>query len=58
MYPKTRIIISKNGNSRIEGMEEDPQCYKLKELAESAGKVIEDNDKEHQPVHQDVNRRS
>lgn len=58
MLPKAKIVISNNGDSSIEGMEEDPQCHKLVELAKSAGKVIEEKEKEHQPVHQDVNRRS
>jgi len=57
MLPNTQIIISKNGDSRIEGLEKSDQCYKLSELGRSAGKVISDDDKEHQPVYQDVNRK-
>jgi len=55
---KTKITISKDGNARIEGMEQSDQCYKLVELAKSAGKVISQDKKEHVPVYHDVHQRS
>jgi len=58
MLPKTEITISADGMThRIEGMEKSDQCYKLEELAKMAGKVVSVDDKDHDPVHQDVNRK-
>lgn len=57
MYPKTQITIKPDGSSKIEGLEQSDNCSKLSELGQVAGKVISDEDKEHQPVHQDVNRK-
>jgi hypothetical protein len=56
-FPTSRIVISKNGDSRIEGLEQSEQCYKLSELGKSAGKVVKDDAAEHTPVYQDVNHR-
>jgi hypothetical protein len=56
-FPETKIIISKNGDSRIEGMEKSDSCFKLSELAKQAGKVTEDNGKDHTPVYQTVNQK-
>lgn len=57
MLPTTQIVIKPNGDSHIEGMEQSDQCHKLNEMAQEAGKVISEEDKEHQPVYQDVNRK-
>lgn len=53
---RAKIIISPDGNSKIEGLEKSPECAKLSELGKVAGKVISDEEKDHQPVHQNVNR--
>jgi hypothetical protein len=58
MLPNTKIVIGKNGSSRIEGQEKTDQCFKLSELGKMAGKVVKDEDKEHTPVYQDVHQRS
>ena len=58
MLPKCRIIISKDGRtSRIIGEEKSDKCYELSELGKTAGKVIEDKDLDHTPVHQDIHNR-
>lgn len=57
MLPETKIIIEKNGSSRIEGQQKSDTCFKLSELGISAGKVTSDDDKEHTPVFQDVSQR-
>ncbi len=41
-FPTTVIIISPNGDSRIEGIEKEDSCSKLSELARQAGKVVND----------------
>lgn len=55
MYPNTRIVIAKNGDSKIVGQEKSDLCRKLSDLGKAAGKVMSDKDEDHQPVHQDVN---
>jgi len=57
MLPNTKIVIGRDGKSRIEGMEKSDQCYKLSDLAKAAGKVESDKEKEHQPVYQNVKRK-
>lgn len=56
MYPEVEIVVSKSGDSKIVGQEQSDDCHKLSELGEQAGKVISDKDKDHVPVHQNVNR--
>lgn len=58
MLTETKIIIGKNGNSRIEGEQKSDSCFKLSDLARKAGKVVSDEDKEHTPVYQDVSNTS
>lgn len=57
MLPNTKITISKTGDSKIEGLEHSDQCFKLKDIAKKAGKVISVEDKDHPPVYQNVNRK-
>lgn len=57
MYPKTKIRVFPDGRSHIDGQEHSDQCFKLSDLGRSAGKVVEEKNKEHQPVDQDVNRK-
>ena len=54
MLPKSTIVISKKGDSRIIGKEKTDNCYELSELGKAAGKVIRDDDLDHTPVHHDV----
>ena len=35
--PNTKIIVGKDGSSRIEGLEKTETCFKLSELAKAAG---------------------
>ncbi len=56
MLPETKIVIEKNGNSRIEGHQKSDSCFKISDLARKAGKVVSDDEKEHTPVYQDVNQ--
>jgi hypothetical protein len=56
MLTESKIIIGKNGDSRIEGQQKSDSCFKLSDLARSAGKVTSDDDKEHTPVFQDVSQ--
>jgi hypothetical protein len=58
MLPNTKIIIEKNGNSRIESLEKSDQCYKLSEMGKAAGKIISDEDKEHTPVYHTVHQKN
>lgn len=51
MLPKSKIIVSLGGNSRIEGEEKTDNCYELSELGKAAGEVIKDEEKDHTPVH-------
>ena len=57
MMPNHKIRINTEGNSHIEGMEQSDQCSKLKEMGRMAGTVLSEEDKDHQPVYQDVNRK-
>lgn len=57
MLPNTKIVISPNGDSVIEGLEKSEQCFKLSELGKKAGKVQSQEDLDHQPVYQTVNRK-
>jgi hypothetical protein len=57
MFSEAKIIIEKNGNSRIEGQQKSDTCFKLSDLAKTAGKVTSDQDKEHTPVYQDVSQK-
>jgi hypothetical protein len=54
MLPNSKIVIEKNGNSRILGLEETADCGRLSELGKAAGKVTKDEDEDHAPVFQDV----
>lgn len=54
MLPKCKVIIEKNGNSKIVGLEKTENCGRLSDLAKDAGKVIKDEDEDHAPVYQDV----
>jgi hypothetical protein len=56
-FPNATIIISKNGDSRIEGEEKTDACSKLSELGRQAGKVTSDDNKDHTPVYQTVNQK-
>lgn len=58
MLPNTKIVIGKDGSSKIEGMEQSDQCYKLREMGRRAGKVTKEEDKDHTPVYQDVHQKS
>ena len=57
MLPNTKIVISKNGDHKVESMEQSDQCHKVRDMARSAGKVISEEDKDHTPVYQDVNQK-
>jgi len=57
MLPKHDIVIKINGDSHIEGMEQSDQCSKLNDMGRMAGDVASEEPKDHQPVHQDVNRK-
>jgi hypothetical protein len=57
MLTESKIIIEKNGNSRLEGQKKSDSCFKLSDLAKAAGKVTSDDEKEHTPVYQDVSQR-
>jgi len=55
MLPKAVIKIAPDGTKvKIEGKEKSDNCFELSELGKRAGKVVEDKDKDHVPVHQDV----
>ena len=54
MLPNTKVIIDKNGDSQIVGLEQTENCSKLSELGKAAGKVVKDEDEDHAPVYQDV----
>ena len=56
MLPNTKVIIGKNGDSRLEALEKSDICHKLSDLGKMAGKVKSDEDKEHTPVYQDVHQ--
>jgi len=58
MLPNTKIVISSDGNSRIEGLEKSDQCSKLSEIGKQAGKVQSDTDKDHTPVYQTVHQKN
>ena len=54
MLPKSKIVISKNGDHRIEGLEKTDSCHKLSEMGAAAGKVVGDKEKDHEDVFQSV----
>jgi len=54
MLPNTVIRVKPNGDSVIDSQEHSDLCYKLKDLAKSAGKVVSEQDKDHVPVYQSV----
>lgn len=56
-YPKTKIVIGKDGSSRIEGLEKTDNCDRLFELAKKAGKIKSSEKIEHIPVQHDVQQR-
>lgn len=58
MIPKTVVVVGKDGSARFDGQEKSDQCFKISELAKGAGKVVDDKQKDHQPVYQDINRTS
>ena len=59
MLPNTTVIIERDGTSRIEGEEKSPNCFKLSELGKRAGKVSEDNEKDHNPpVQQTIHQKN
>jgi hypothetical protein len=55
--PKCDIIISKNGEFRVEGLEKTGDCHKLSDLAREVGKVTKDDGKDHTPVYQTVSQK-
>ncbi len=57
MFPNSKITIDDAGNSTIEGMEQAADCHKLSEMGEAAGKVVDDKEKDHTPVHQSVHQK-
>ncbi len=54
MLPNSKIVVFKNGNSKIIGKEKTNDCYELSNLGRDAGRVTKDEDRDHVPVHQDV----
>lgn len=52
--PPATITVYPGGSSRVEGMEQTKDCFKLGKMAESAGKIKERKKKEHPPLRQDV----
>ena len=54
IYPKATIEILDDGDSKIVGKEKSKNCFELAELGNAAGKVTEDKDLDHTPVHQEV----
>ena len=54
MLPDTKITIKPGGEAIIDGQEKSPQCYKLTETANEAGKIISKKKKDHPPVHQTI----
>lgn len=57
MLPNMTIVIGKDGSQRIEGKEHSDLCYKIGDLARSAGKVTEEKKKDHTPVYQTVSQK-
>jgi hypothetical protein len=57
MLPTATIVISKNGDSHIEGEEKTDVCTRLSELGRAAGKIVSDDEKDHTPVYQKVTRK-
>lgn len=58
MLPNSKIVIEKDGSTKIIGEESTSNCYKLSELGKKAGKVVSDTDKDHPPVHQSVSQKA
>ena len=54
MLPNMTIVIGKDGSQKIVGNEHSDLCYKIGDLARSAGKVIEEKKKDHTPVYQTI----
>jgi hypothetical protein len=54
MLPNCKIIVSKEGNSRVIGLEKSPYCSKLKVIGRNAGKVVKEIDKDHPPACQET----
>ena len=57
MLPRTKITISPNGDHKVEGMEKSDQCSKINDMGRMAGKVTDEKEKDHVPVHQTVHNR-
>jgi hypothetical protein len=57
MYPNSVIRIKPNGDSEVKSLEQSDLCYKLKDLAKSAGKVVSEEDKDHVPAFQSVSQK-
>ena len=57
-FPELIIDILPNGDSRLEGMEKSDVCGKISELAKQAGKIKENQKKDHVPVYQSVNQKA
>jgi len=55
--PNSRITITPDGKSVIEGLEKTDSCHKLSEMGARAGKVTAEKMKDHPPVHQEVLRK-
>lgn len=55
--PVSKITIYPGGHSKIEGMEQVDDCFKLGRMGEAAGKIESRKKKEHPPLRQDVHAR-
>lgn len=55
--PITEITITKTGVTTVKSLEQSDQCYKLKDFARQAGKIVSEIDKEHPPVIQTVSQK-
>jgi hypothetical protein len=53
----TKIVITPEGNQKLEGLEKSAGCDAISQMAKRAGKVTEDKMKDHPTVHQTVDRR-
>jgi len=57
-FPNCTITIYPDGkDAQIESLEHSPQCHKLSELGQRAGKVTSNKTKDHPPVTQHVVRK-
>jgi len=54
MLPNFDVVIQTNGDSKLIGLEKSEHCHNLNTLAEAAGKVTSQIDKDHPPVTTDI----